>query len=48
MLNETALPGDIVFVPVRSSTTDIWQRIQDFTAIVFQVGLTAAAVNSIK
>jgi protein involved in polysaccharide export with SLBB domain len=48
MMKARALPGDVVFVPLRTSKTDIWQRIRDITAIVFQLGVTAAAVNSIQ
>lgn len=48
ILNARALPGDIAFVPIRTTRTDIWQRIRDITAVIFQLGVTAAAVNSIK
>jgi len=47
MLKEAALPGDVVFVPIRTQTNDIWQRIRDISTIIFQLGVTAAAVNSI-
>lgn len=48
MMNARAAPGDVVFVPLRSSKVDIWQRIRDITSVIFQLGVTAAAVNSIK
>jgi len=48
MMDAPALPGDVVFVPLRTSSVDLWQRIRDIASIVFQVGLTAAAVNSIQ
>ena len=48
MMKAPALPGDVVFVPLKSTTTDIWQRIRDITSILFQIGVTAAAVNSIE
>lgn len=48
LMNSRALPGDVMFVPLRSSKVDIWQRIRDITSVVFQLGITAAAVNSIK
>lgn len=48
MLKETALPGDVVFMPVRTRTNDIWAQIRDIAAVVFQVGLTAAVIESIR
>lgn len=48
LMSSRALPGDVMFVPLRSSKVDIWQRIRDITSVVFQLGITAAAVNSIK
>lgn len=48
MLGKQAVPGDMVFVPMRSTRIDIWQRIRDITSVFFQLGVTAAAVNSIK
>lgn len=48
MLGKPAVPGDVVFVPMRSTRTDIWQRIRDITSVIFQLGVTAAAVNSIE
>lgn len=48
MLSKPAVPGDVVFVPMRSTRSDIWQRIRDITSVIFQLGVTAAAVNSIK
>lgn len=48
MLNAPALPGDVIFVPVHTRGTDVWQRIRDIAAIVFQFGVTAAAVSSIN
>lgn len=47
MLRAQALPGDIVFVPIRTQSNDILQKIRDITAIIFQLGVTAAAVNSL-
>ncbi|MBP6736143.1 MAG: SLBB domain-containing protein, partial [Rhodobacteraceae bacterium] len=48
VLSKPAVPGDVVFVPMRSTRSDIWQRIRDITSVIFQLGVTAAAVNSIK
>lgn len=48
MMNEFAQPGDVVFVPIRGHTSNFWRRILDITSVIFQLGVTAAAVNSIK
>lgn len=48
MLNEPALPGDVVFMPVRTRTNDIWAQIRDIASVVFQLGLTAAVIESIR
>lgn len=38
-----ALPGDVVFVPVKSRSSSFWAKLRDISAIVFQLGLSAAA-----
>ncbi|WP_088310703.1 SLBB domain-containing protein [Novosphingobium sp. B 225] len=48
LMKTRALPGDVVFVPLRTTKSDIWQRIRDITSVIFQLGVTAAAVNSIN
>lgn len=48
MLGKPALPGDAIFVPLRSTRSDILQRIGAITSVIFQLGVTAAAVNSIN
>lgn len=48
MLKAEALPGDVVFVPVRTRTNDIWAQIRDVASVVFQLGLTAAVIESIR
>ncbi len=48
MLDSPALPGDVIFVPLQTNSVDIWTRIRDITSIIFQLGVTAAAVNSIQ
>lgn len=46
-LNARALPGDVVFVPIRTNTGDIFARIAQAASIVFQFGLAAATVAAI-
>lgn len=47
-LKATVLPGDVVFVPVRTQSTSIWARIREISTIIFQIGVTAAALAAIK
>ncbi len=42
-LNAIALPGDVVFVPVKTQSTSILAKIRDISAIIFQIGISAAA-----
>ena len=46
-LNALVLPGDVVFVPVKTQGSSFWARLRDITQIVFQLGLSAAAVAAI-
>lgn len=48
MLNAEALPGDVVFMPVRTRTNDIWAQVRDIASVVFQFGLTAAVIGSLQ
>lgn len=48
MFDAPALPGDVVFVPVRTRTTSIWAKIREVSSVVFQLGLTAAVVGALK
>lgn len=47
-LSDRALPGDIVFVPVKTQSSSLLAKIKDITQIVFQLGITAAAVAAIN
>lgn len=42
-LNAIALPGDVVFVPIKTQSTSILAKIRDISAIIFQIGISAAA-----
>lgn len=46
-MSARALPGDVVFVPVRTRSSNFWSRLRDMSTIVFQLGVTAAAVTQI-
>lgn len=47
-LSADAVPGDVVFVPVKTNTSSLLDRISQFAAIVFQLGLSAATVAAIN
>jgi len=46
-LKAFVLPGDVVFVPVKTHTFNIWTEIRDATAVLFQLSLSVAALNSL-
>lgn len=41
-------PGDIVFVPVKTQSTSLLEKISAVTQIIYQLGLGAAAVAALK
>ena len=47
-LNARALPGDVVFVPIRTQTRDVIAKIAQVSSILFQFGLAAATVAAIN
>ncbi len=46
-LSARALPGDVIFVPVKAQSSSIWTKIRELSTIVFQLGLSAAAFISV-
>ncbi len=46
-MNERALPGDVVFVPIKTNSTDLLSKIAQISSILFQFGLAAATVAAI-
>lgn len=46
-LSARALPGDVIFVPVRAQSSSLWTKIRELSTIVFQLGLSAAAFISV-
>jgi protein involved in polysaccharide export with SLBB domain len=40
--------GDVVFVPVKIQSASFWTKLKDFTQVLFQFGLAAAAIAAIK
>ncbi|MCW1429334.1 SLBB domain-containing protein [Novosphingobium sp. JCM 18896] len=47
-LNAHVLPGDVIFVPVRTQSTSVWTKIREISTIIFQMGVSAAALAAIK
>lgn len=47
-LDAAALPGDVLFVPVRTQSSTLLAKIKDITQIIFQLGISAAALAAIK
>lgn len=46
-LNARVLPGDVIFVPVRTNSANFWTKLKEISTIVFQLGLTTAVVATI-
>jgi polysaccharide biosynthesis/export protein len=42
-LNAPALPGDVIFMPVKTQSSSLFAKLRDISATVFQFGLSAAA-----
>lgn len=42
-LKARALPGDLIFVPVKTQAGGFWSKLKDLTSVMFQVGLSTAA-----
>jgi polysaccharide biosynthesis/export protein len=42
-LNATALPGDVIFMPVKTQSSSLFAKLRDISTTVFQFGLSAAA-----
>jgi protein involved in polysaccharide export with SLBB domain len=47
-LSATVLPGDVIFVPVKSQASSVWAKIRDTVQVFFQLGLAAATVAAIN
>lgn len=47
-LAKAGQPGDVVFVPTRTQASTLFSKIKDVAQIVFQIGVTAAAIAAIR
>jgi protein involved in polysaccharide export with SLBB domain len=46
-LNAYVLPGDVIFVPIKTQSGSFWTKLRDISTTLFQVGLSAATFNSV-
>ena len=46
-LDAPAMPGDVIFMPVKTQNNNLWARIRDISTIIFQLGITTAALVAI-
>jgi protein involved in polysaccharide export with SLBB domain len=41
------IPGDVIFVPIKTQSSSVWAKIQQISSILFQFGFSAAAFKTI-
>lgn len=46
-LKAAALPGDVIFMPVKTENNNLLAKIRDISTIIFQLGITTAALVAI-
>ena len=46
-LSAYVLPGDVIFVPIKTQASSFWAKLRDISTTLFQVGLSAATFNSV-
>ena len=46
-LNAFVLPGDVVFVPIRTQASTFWARLRDISTTLFQVGLGVSSIRTL-
>ena len=46
-LSAYVLPGDVIFVPVRTQSSSFWAKLRDISTTLFQVGLGVSTLRSI-
>ena len=47
-LNAYVVPGDVMFVPIRTASSSVWSRILQISTLVFQLGLSAATIAAVS
>ena len=46
-LNARVLPGDVVFVPVKTQASSFWTKLREISTTLFQVGVGAATLGTV-
>jgi len=46
-LSAKVLPGDVVFVPIKTQSSSVLAKIRDISQILFQFGVSAAAISAV-
>ena len=46
-LHTQVMPGDVVFVPVKTQGSTFWAKVKDITQTLFQIGVTAATIVAV-
>lgn len=46
-LGDRVLPGDVIFVPVKTQSGGFWTKLKDITTTLFQLGLSAATITAV-
>ena len=46
-LNAFVLPGDVVFVPIRTQASNFWAKLRDISTTLFQVGLGVSTLRTL-
>jgi hypothetical protein len=47
-MGSLTLPGDTIIVPIKTQNVSILSKLLDVSQVIFQFGLTAAAISSLK
>lgn len=46
-MNAYVYPGDVIFVPVRTQSSNFWAKLRDLSATLFQVGIGASGLRTV-
>lgn len=46
-MNTYVLPGDLVFVPVKTRSSEFWAKLRDISTVFFQMGAGAAGIRAL-
>jgi protein involved in polysaccharide export with SLBB domain len=46
-LNARVLPGDVIFIPVKTQGSTFWAKLRDISTTLFQIGVGAATITTV-